>query len=37
MRNAKDCILGKQIPNDKSTIWTVDKMKCPFYLANKFW
>ena len=33
-RNAKDCTMGKQIPDNKSVIWTVD-MRC-FNLTNKF-
>ena len=33
-RNAKDCAMGKQTPDKKSVIWTVD-MRC-FNLTKEF-
>ena len=34
-RNAKDCTVGKRIPDKKSLVWTV-VMRC-LNLTNKFW
>ena len=33
-RNVKDCTMGKQIPDKKSVIWTVEMRR--FNLTNKF-
>ena len=36
-REMQKTVLWESESNEKSTVWTVDMMKCLFHLTNKFW